>query len=55
MRFGQKSCARRGSSWSRAALVMSVYLVLGVAALVWGNLRGQPDVWRLAGASRPWR
>ncbi len=40
---------RRGSSWSRAALVMSVYLVLGVAALVWGNVRGQPNVWRLGG------
>ncbi len=39
----------RGSSWSRAALVMAVYLVLGTAALAWGNLRGQPDVWRLGG------
>jgi len=41
--------SRRGSSWSRAALVMSVYLVLGAAALVWGNVRGQPEVWRLGG------
>ncbi len=31
---------------------MAVYLVLGAAALVWGNLRGQPDVWRL-GAREP--
>jgi membrane protease YdiL (CAAX protease family) len=40
----------RGSSWSRAALVTAVYLVLGAAAVVWGNLRGHPDVWRLHGA-----
>lgn len=26
---------------------MAVYLVLGAAALAWGNLRGQPEVWRL--------
>lgn len=39
----------RGPSWSRAALVMAVYLVLGAAALAWGNLRGHPDVWRLGG------
>jgi uncharacterized protein len=39
----------RGSSWSRPALVMVVYLVLGAAALGWGSLRGQPNVWRLAG------
>jgi membrane protease YdiL (CAAX protease family) len=43
----------RGSSWSRAALVMAVYLVLGTAALAWGNLRGQPDVWRLGSESAP--
>jgi len=44
----------RGSSWSRAALVMAVYLALGTAALAWGTLRGQPDVWRLgSGESAP--
>src|SRR5579862_3781308 len=43
----------RGSSWSRAALVMAVYLVLGTAALAWGTLRGRPDVWRLGGESAP--
>ena len=39
----------RGSSWSRPALVMVVYLVLGAAALGWGSIRGQPNVWHLAG------
>ena len=33
----------RGSSWSRPALVMVVYLVLGAAALGWGSLRGHPQ------------
>ena len=28
---------------------MVVYLVLGAAALGWGTLRGQPNVWHLAG------
>jgi hypothetical protein len=28
---------------------MVVYLVLGAAALGWGSLRGQPNVWHLAG------
>jgi membrane protease YdiL (CAAX protease family) len=39
----------RGSSWSRPALVMVVYLGLGAAALAWGGLRGQPNIWHLAG------
>lgn len=39
----------RGSSWSRPALVMVIYLGLGAAALAWGSLRGQPNVWHLAG------
>ena len=39
----------RGSSWSRPALVMVVYLGLGAAALGWGTLRGQPNIWHLAG------
>lgn len=39
----------RGSSWSRPALVMVVYLGLGAAALGWGSLRGQPNIWRLPG------
>ncbi len=37
----------RGSSWSRPALVMVIYLGLGAAALAWGSLRGQPNVWHL--------
>ena len=37
----------RGSSWSRPALVMVIYLGLGAAALAWGTLRGQPNVWHL--------
>ena len=28
---------------------MTAYLVLGAVALVWGNLRGQPNVWHLGG------
>jgi membrane protease YdiL (CAAX protease family) len=28
---------------------MAVYLVLGVVALVWGNVRGQPNIWHLGG------
>jgi uncharacterized protein len=39
----------RGSSWSRPVLVMAAYLILGVAALVWGNVRGQPNIWHLGG------
>jgi len=41
----------RGSSWSRPALVLVLYLSLGAAALVWGSVRGQTNVWRLAGAT----
>ena len=39
----------RGSSWSRPVLVLAVYLVLGVIALAWGNLRGEPNIWHLGG------
>ena len=43
----------RGSSgssrWSRPVLVMTAYLVLGMVALAWGNLRGHPNVWHLGG------
>src|SRR5687768_316211 len=39
----------RGSSWSRPALVMTVYLGLGAAALGLGGLRGHPNVWHLEG------
>ena len=50
----EESVWSRGSSWSRPALVMVVYLGLGAAALGWGSLRGQPNVWHLAGP-RPGR
>ena len=45
----------RGSSWSRPALVATIYLALAAAALVWGSLRGAPDVWhqRTAGEPQP--
>jgi membrane protease YdiL (CAAX protease family) len=39
----------RGPSWSRPVLVSVVYLILGAAALAWGSLRGQPNIWRLPG------
>jgi membrane protease YdiL (CAAX protease family) len=39
----------RGSSWSRPVLVMALYLGMGAAALAWSSLRGQPNVWHLAG------
>lgn len=41
----------RGSSWSRPALVLVLYLSLAAAALVWGGVRGQANVWRLQGAT----
>ena len=36
----------RGSSWSRPALVLVLYLSLAAAAVVWGSVRGQPNLWR---------
>ena len=41
----------RGSSWSRPALVMVLYLGLGAAALGWTTLRGQSTLWQLPGRS----
>lgn len=32
---------------------MVLYLGLGAAALVWGGLRGQPNVWQLTGQGEP--
>lgn len=43
----------RGSSWSRPALVLVLYLVLGAAALVWAYFRGEPNLWRVAGRDHP--
>jgi membrane protease YdiL (CAAX protease family) len=36
----------RGSSWSRPALVLVVYLSLAAAGIVWASIRGEPNVWR---------
>jgi membrane protease YdiL (CAAX protease family) len=44
----------RGSSWSRPALVMVLYLGLGAAALGWTSLRGQPSLWQVPGRPDPW-
>lgn len=41
------------SSWSRPALVMVLYLGLGAAALAWGGLRGQPNIWQPPGHGEP--
>jgi membrane protease YdiL (CAAX protease family) len=38
-----------GSRWSRPALVVVLYLALGVAGLLWSALRGHPVVWRVEG------
>ena len=38
----------RGSSWSRPALVLVVYLSVAAAGVVWGSVRGQPNLWRVA-------
>lgn len=41
------------SSWSRPALVMVLYLGFGAAALAWGGLRGQPNIWQLPNHGEP--
>jgi uncharacterized protein len=38
--------ATPGSSWSRPALVLVLYLGLAAAGLAWSTLRGHPFVWR---------
>jgi membrane protease YdiL (CAAX protease family) len=43
----------RGSSWSRPALVMVLYLGMGAAALGWTSLRGQSSLWQIAGRQDP--
>src|SRR6516164_204498 len=43
----------KSSSFSRPALVMVLYLALGAAALAWGGLRGQPNIWQLPGHGEP--
>jgi membrane protease YdiL (CAAX protease family) len=41
----------RGPRLSRSSLICAVYGLLGAAALGWGTLRGQPDIYRLPGSS----
>jgi membrane protease YdiL (CAAX protease family) len=36
-------------SWSRAGLVLTLYLALASAGVAWSSLRGDPSTWRLAG------
>jgi uncharacterized protein len=36
-------------SWSRAGLVLTLYLGLAAAGVTWSTLRGDASVWRLAG------
>jgi membrane protease YdiL (CAAX protease family) len=40
-------------SWSRAAIVLVLYLALASAGWAWSSLRGDPSVWRLAGKEDP--
>ena len=41
------------AGWSRPALVMTLYLGLAAAGLVWSILRGHPNVWRIEGRADP--
>lgn len=41
------------AGWSRAGLVLALYLALGAAGLVWSTLRGNPNVWRVPGREEP--
>src|SRR4051812_28906744 len=43
----------RAAPWSRPALVLTVYLALAAAGLVWSTLRGHPNVWRIEGRENP--
>jgi len=43
----------RASSWSRPALVLTIYLGLGAAGLVWSSLRGVPSLWQLPDVPTP--
>ncbi|MDX2020537.1 MAG: CPBP family intramembrane glutamic endopeptidase [Deltaproteobacteria bacterium] len=41
------------AKWSRATLVLVLYLGLGAAGFAWARLRGQPNVWRYSGQAEP--
>lgn len=45
--------SRPSAKWSRATLVLVLYLGLGAAGFVWSRLRGHPNVWRYPGQSEP--
>jgi uncharacterized protein len=45
--------SRSNGTWSRAGLVLALYLGLGAAGVVWSTLRGHPNVWRLPGRQDP--
>jgi membrane protease YdiL (CAAX protease family) len=45
--------SRSKGTWSRAGLVLALYLALGAAGVVWSTLRGHPNVWRLPGREDP--
>jgi membrane protease YdiL (CAAX protease family) len=40
-------------SWSRAAVVLVLYLALASAGVAWSSLRGDASVWRLPGKENP--
>jgi membrane protease YdiL (CAAX protease family) len=41
--------AEAAKSWSRAGLVLTLYLALAAAGVAWSSLRGDGSVWRVAG------
>jgi uncharacterized protein len=41
--------AEATKGWSRAGLVLTLYLGLAAAGVAWSTLRGDPSAWRLAG------
>jgi membrane protease YdiL (CAAX protease family) len=45
--------ASRGPGWSRPALVLTLYLGLAAAGLLWSAVRGHPNVWRVDGRTDP--
>ncbi len=42
-----------GTSWSRPALVLVLYLGLAAAGVVWSSLRGHPNLWTQEGRQHP--
>lgn len=39
--------------WSRAALVLTLYLGLGAAGVAWGAWQGRPNIWRFPARTEP--